>query len=144
LQYRPYITAITNIDLDHLDYYKNLEDYISAFQSIVDQTSGFVLISGDDENSKKLNISDDKKVIVGKNKITYFPRVEEDCCGQKKIYTVEKFLEIPEMNLQVPGEHLLLDAHFAYTIGRLLGMQDQIIVPKLESYRGSWRRSEII
>ena len=34
----PYITIITNIDLDHLDYYKNLEDYISAFQSIVDQT----------------------------------------------------------------------------------------------------------
>ena len=27
LQYHPYITVITNIDLDHLDYYKNLEDY---------------------------------------------------------------------------------------------------------------------
>ena len=39
LQYRRYITVITNIDLDHLDYYKDLEDYISAFQSIVDQTS---------------------------------------------------------------------------------------------------------
>lgn len=38
LQYHPYITVITNIDLDHLDYYQNLEDYISAFQSIVDQT----------------------------------------------------------------------------------------------------------
>lgn len=45
LQYRPYITVITNIDLDHLDYYKNLEDYLSAFQSLVDQTSDFVIIS---------------------------------------------------------------------------------------------------
>jgi len=144
LQYRPYITVITNIDLDHLDYYKNLEDYISAFQSIVDQTSGFVIISADDENSKKLQIPDEKKIIVGNRKVTYYPRVEEDCCGKKKIYYVEKFLDIPEMKLQVPGTHLLHDAELAYTVGRLLGMQDTIIVPKLESYRGSWRRSEIV
>ena len=144
LQYRPYITVITNIDLDHLDYYKNLEDYISAFQSIVDQTSGFVIISADDENSLKLQIPNEKKIIVGNRKIIYFPRVEEDCCGQKKIYTVEKEMPLPELHLQVPGKHLEQDAYLAYTVGRLLGMQDNIIVPKLESYRGSWRRSEIV
>lgn len=48
------------------------------------------------------------------------------------------------MHLQVPGEHLLQDAHLAYTVGRVLGMQDDIIVPKLEGYMGSWRRSEIV
>ncbi len=64
LQYHPYITVITNIDLDHLDYYKSLEDYLSAFQSIVDQTSGFVIISKHDENSKKLNIPIEKKIVV--------------------------------------------------------------------------------
>jgi UDP-N-acetylmuramate--alanine ligase len=144
LQYHPYITVITNIDLDHLDYYQDLADYLSAFQSIVDQTSGFVIISADDENSKKLQIPDEKKIIVGNGSITYYPRVEEDCCGQKKIYYVEKYLEIPEMKLQVPGAHLLHDGELAYTVGRLLGMQDTIIIPKLESYRGSWRRSEII
>ena len=144
LQYRPYITVITNIDLDHLDYYRDLEDYISAFQSIVDQTSGFVIISADDENSKRLDISEEKKIIVGNGKIVYFPRVEEVCCSAKKCYNVEKNMPIPEMNLQVPGSHLLQDANLAYTVGRLLGMQDDIIVPKLESYKGSWRRSEII
>lgn len=44
LEYRPYITVITNIDLDHLDYYRDLEDYLSAFQSLVDQTSGYIII----------------------------------------------------------------------------------------------------
>jgi len=76
--------------------------------------------------------------------ITYYARVEEDCWGKKKIYTIEKYLDIPEMKLQVPGAHLLHDGELAYTVGRLLGMQDSIIVPKLESYRGSWRRSEIV
>lgn len=181
LNYRPYITVITNIDLDHLDYYKNLEDYLSAFQSIVDQTSGFVIISSDDVNSKKLDIPVEKRIIVGitprsrgdvrhggqgglvsettsiktplpplsgglnpQSTITYYPRVEEDDNGRKKVYYVEKTMSIPEMHLQVPGDHLLHDAHLAYTVGRLLGMQDNIIVPKLESYRGSWRRSEIV
>ena len=48
------------------------------------------------------------------------------------------------MSLKVPGGHILQDAYLAYTVGRLLGMQDDIIVPKLESYKGSWRRSEIV
>lgn len=144
LQYRPYITVITNIDLDHLDYYKNLEDYLQAFQSLVDQTSGFVLISADDENSKKLDIPVEKKIIVGKDHIAYFPRVEEMKDGVKNVYHTELFLDIPRMQLQVPGDHLLQDARLAYTVGRLLGMKDEIIVSKLESYKGSWRRSEII
>ncbi len=166
LQYRPYITVITNIDLDHLDYYKSLEDYISAFQSIVDQTSGFVIISADDENSRRLIIPEEKKIIVGFNPlckggqggfdsenpepnpqslrdssftkgayITYFPRVEEIVDGEKKIYTVDKTMPIPDMHLQVPGDHLLQDARLAYTVGRLLGMKDEIIAPKLESYK---------
>lgn len=135
LQYRPYITVITNIDLDHLDYYKSLEDYISAFQSIVDQTSGFVIISADDENSKRLEIPEEKKIIVGNGKIVYFPRVEEMCCGAKKCYNVEKDMPLPELHLQVPGTHLEHDAYLAYAVGRLLGMQDDIIVPKLESYK---------
>lgn len=144
LQYHPYITVITNIDLDHLDYYKNLEDYIEAFQTMVDQTSGFVIISSDDVNSKQLQIPEEKKIIVGNHRITYFPRVEENVDGQIKVYTVEKSLEIPHMHLQVPGPHLLHDAELAYAVGRLLGMKDDIIIPKLESYKGSWRRSEIV
>ncbi len=53
-------------------------------------------------------------------------------------------MDLPNIFPQVPGEHLLQDAYLAYTVGRLLGMQDDIIISKLESYKGSWRRSEII
>ncbi len=144
LQYHPYITVITNIDLDHLDYYKNLEDYLSAFQAIVDQTSGYVIISADDENSLKLQIPEEKKIVVGGSEIRYSAKVEMLChCGTEVSYE-EKTLPIPSMHLQVPGDHLLHDAHLAYTVGRLLGMQDDVIVAKLESYTGSWRRSEIV
>lgn len=141
LQYRPFITIITNIDLDHLDYYKNLEDYISAFQSLVDQTSGFVIISANDKNSQKLQIPQEKKIIVGEQ-IEYFAFVED--FEKNENYFESKTLEIPTIELQIPGDHILQDAKLVYAATRLLGLQDEEILPKLASYQGSWRRSEII
>lgn len=99
LRYHPFISIITNIDLDHLDYYKDLEDYLSAFQSLVDQTAGFVIISADDENSHKLNIPQEKKIIVG-DKIEYFAKVE--MLETDEIFYEAKMLDIPVFDLQVP------------------------------------------
>ena len=141
LQYHPFITIITNIDLDHLDYYKNLDDYISAFQSLVDQTSGFVVISESDENSLKLNIPKEKKIIVGE-KISYFAKVE--MLETDEIFYEAKTLEIPEISLQIPGNHILQDARLVFAVSKLLGLEDEYITEKLASYSGSWRRSEII
>lgn len=141
LQYHPFISIITNIDLDHLDYYRDLEDYLSAFQSLVDQTAGFVIISENDENSRKLNIPKEKKIIVGE-KISYFAKIE--MIETNEIFYEEKFLEIPDFDLQIPGEHILQDAKLVYTGCRLLGLNNEEIIPKLNSYQGSWRRSEII
>jgi hypothetical protein len=39
---------------------------------------GFVIISADDVNSLKLQIPEEKMIIVGNKKVTYFPRVEEN------------------------------------------------------------------
>lgn len=141
LNYHPFITIITNIDLDHLDYYKDLPDYISAFQSIVDQTSGFVIISADDENSKKLQIPQEKKIIVG-DSIIYSAKVE--FLDSNETFFEEKNMNIPEFSLQIPGNHILQDAKLVYTACRLLGISDEEIIPNLNSYSGSWRRSEII
>lgn len=141
LKYRPFITIITNIDLDHLDYYKNLDDYISAFQSLISQTSGFVIISESDENSLKLQIPQEKKIVVGE-KISYFAKVE--MLETDEIFYEAKTLEIPEISLQIPGEHILQDARLVFAASKLLGLQDEYILQKLASYSGSWRRSEII
>lgn len=75
-----------------------------------------MIISADDKNSEKLQIPDEKKIIVGNGKIIYFPRVEEKVGDQIEIYTVEKSLDLPEIKLQVPGTHLLQDAYLAYTV----------------------------
>lgn len=144
LKYHPSISVIVNIDLDHLDYYKNLEDYISAFQSLVDQTKEFVIISADDVNSQKLIIPKEKKIIVSDTEIRYYAKIESiEHCGTTVSYE-EKTLAIPHFELQIPGNHILQDARLVYTVAKLLGLNDDWTIEKLTSYRGSWRRSEYI
>ena len=45
LRYQPKIAVITNIDLDHLDYYHDLGDYVSAFRSFLEQTGEYAIVS---------------------------------------------------------------------------------------------------
>ncbi|MDD5377343.1 MAG: Mur ligase domain-containing protein [Candidatus Gracilibacteria bacterium] len=131
LAYRPYITVITNIELDHLDYYHDLADYISAFQSLIDQTSGYVVYDMEDQNAQKLDFTRTVAKPVRVNLDGFF-----DIEGN--------FHTFPPMDLQVPGDHLLFDAKLAFTVGKLVGLDDAYIQKKLESYAGCWRRSEII
>lgn len=131
LSYHPYTTVITNIDLDHLDYYRDLEDYVSAFQTLVNQTSGYVVYDMDDANAQKLDFSQTTAKPVRINHGGWY-----DANGIFELF--------PDMDLQVPGDHLLFDAKLAFTVGKLLGLENGYIANKLESYAGCWRRSEIV
>jgi UDP-N-acetylmuramate--alanine ligase len=50
----PYISVITNIDLDHTDYYKNQEDYNSAFVQFLTNTTGCIVIDSSGMNESKV------------------------------------------------------------------------------------------
>ncbi len=51
LQLTPYLSVVLNIDADHLDYFKNLDNIKSSFSKFANQTTHAVIYCGDDENS---------------------------------------------------------------------------------------------
>lgn len=55
LAYHPDWALLTNIELDHVDYYRDLDDYISAFQSFASQIKKGAVIFGDDPYLKDLH-----------------------------------------------------------------------------------------
>lgn len=132
LRYKPFIWVITNIDLDHLDYYKDLNDYINAFKEYTNNiVSGWYLIL--DWNCKNsLNLiwirNDINYVIVHKD---YF-----------KLSDKEVFF--PLFNLKIPWEHIEFDAKLAFVVWKIIWIEENIIVSSLEKYNGIWRRSELI
>ena len=53
---RPKITILNNIEFDHADYYRDIDDLKSAFNEFVDNLphDGFLICNGDDTNIKDL------------------------------------------------------------------------------------------
>ena len=51
LELNPYISIITNIDADHLDYFKTLDNIKKSFNKFAHLTTGLIAYNGDDENA---------------------------------------------------------------------------------------------
>jgi UDP-N-acetylmuramate--alanine ligase len=132
LLYSPLILVITNIDFDHADYFKTPERYYTAFEKMIGRVlpGGFVIFTAEDENMRKL---------VGLRKdIEYVALSQSEYLYQNQIYS------FPEISMQVPGDHILLDAKLAYVVAHMIGIPDEIIIKTLSAYSGVWRRMEII
>ena len=132
LLYSPLVLVITNIDFDHADYFHTPERYVMAFEKMIEKvrSGGFVVFSAEDSNAQQL---------VGKRKDIEYIGVNQN----GYIYREEIF-SFPKINMQIPGNHILLDAKLAYVVAHMIGISDDIILRTLGNYRGVWRRMEII
>lgn len=127
LNYWPQIIVLTNIEADHLDYYKNLNNLLKTFKKYVGHlpSEGTLVFNGDDKNIKK--------ILTGKinfNLAKYSFRQAE----AKKL----------KKRLQVPGDHNVYNALAALTVAKILGVKDKISLQALSAYQGAWRRFEIV
>ena len=57
LEYFPYYAIITNIELDHVDYYKDIDDVIDAFTEYANNAEKMVIACGDDPYTHSLEVS---------------------------------------------------------------------------------------
>ena len=60
LNYTPYYAVILNIDLDHVDYFKDIDDVILAYQEFASKAKKMVIAWGDDPYVHKMKL--DKKI----------------------------------------------------------------------------------
>jgi len=120
LNLSPKIVIITNIDEDHLDYYKDLADIQSAFIELVEK------------------IPSDGFLICDKNAVNLQPVINAAKC--QIINYAEEGIE--GLNLMVPGEHNVSNARAALSAARVLGVNSTVAIKALNSFRGTWRRFE--
>ncbi|MDD2680384.1 MAG: UDP-N-acetylmuramate--L-alanine ligase [Candidatus Omnitrophica bacterium] len=147
LYYKPKYSIITNIDREHLDYYKSFEKEIEAFRQFLNRTDddGAVFCSGDDSVLSGILKSYRKKYILFGLKETshIYPknikleglRSEFDC------YYKNKF--VARFNLALGGEHNISNALAVIALGIELGIGLEFIQKALSGYKGVGRRLEI-
>ena len=137
LEYRPTVAVITNIEYDHADYFKTQKSYLEAFEKFIDNILpwGFCIMNDDDTNCQKLlgKRTDINYISVSQEWFTIFSATEEDI-----LYT------FPEIDMKIPGDHVLFDAKLAYIVGHMSWISDESITKTLSEYSGVWRRMEII
>jgi len=130
LAYTPYIWIIVNIEIDHLDYYKDLEDYISAYKSYLNNIKSwwYAIINWEDKNCQQLNwLRKDIKYIEVYNDYYILN-------GQQKLY--------PKIDMTIPWNHILFDAKISYIIWTIIWVKEDNILKTLSVYNGVWRRME--
>ena len=120
LNLSPSILVITNIEADHLDYYKDIEDIKSAFRELTLKVpaDGFVICNPNDENIADV-IKDIKAKVI-------------DC---------QEFFD-KNLKLKVPGVHNKKDASCAMAVASILNIQKEDVEKSLAEFPGTWRRFE--
>ena len=131
LNYWPEIIILTNIEREHLDFYKNLKNELLGFKKFIGHLSekGILIANKDDKNIKK--------ILEGKDKVIDLKRVKWFSLKQKESVELKK-------KLKIPGEHNICNALAALALGRTLKINDKISYKALSEYKGSWRRFEIL
>ncbi len=119
LHLNPYIFVITNIELDHTDYFKDEADVVNAFKEMIAKVPK--------EGSIAAHASD-----------RLVSRALEGVAVPTKEYTS---IQVPK--LLVPGTFNIANAQAAKVVAQTLGIADEKIDASLAAFRGTWRRFEI-
>lgn len=148
LKLYPDIAVILNIDEDHLDYFKNLENIISSFKKFADKASKAVIFNGDDENTLKAvkDITDKELVTFGLDpKNDYYAANIQRISGMETQYTLmKKDKEMGVVTLHVAGMHNVLNSVAAAAAADYAGTPADKIISGLAEFRGAGRRFELI
>lgn len=126
LNYRPQIIVLTNIEEEHMDFFKDLDHIFEVYTNYIQllPKNGLLIINQDDENTHRVG----KKLKESVRLSSYSIKQEES----------EKLKNI----LKIPGEHNISNALAALTVARELNILDEISFNSLGKYTGSWRRFE--
>ena len=149
LKLSPTIAVVTNIDLEHLDFYRDLDEIRDCFIQFVNKVPfyGSVIICLDDQNVQTIIPR------ITRRTITYGLRAHADISATSirmshdnfsSVFTVRREGEpLGEIVLNVPGEHNISNALAAVAIGIELEMTFDQIREGLQSYNGTERRFQI-
>lgn len=149
LHFFPTGIIITNIDNDHLDYFKTLDNIKKSFKKYINllPDNGILVLNNDDDNAKDIIDGFDKKVITYgiNNNANYMAKnITKNELGYYSfdIYNNDKF--VTNINLGISGKHNVYNALAAFILSNNYINDINIVKIGLEKYRGVGRRFEYL
>lgn len=147
LKLAPDVSVILNVDADHLEYFKNIDNIIKSFHTFAEMTTKAVIYNGDDANTLKAVDG-----IKGKDLISFGISHENDYYADNikmvnafaHFDAYKKGVKIGSVKLNVPGEHNISNAMGAIAAADYNGIDLKQAIASLEQFGGACRRFEIL
>lgn len=140
LAYHPYYAIITNIELDHVDYYKDIDDVIDAFTEYANNAEKMIIACGDDPYTHSLEVNkpiffyglDEDNDIIAKNTTYNENGVSFDVFVEDNYYG--------HFDLPLYGKHMLLDALAVISLCYYERIDAKDVLKELKDFHGARRR----
>ena len=145
LNLTPVISAVTNIDEDHMDTYgHSFENLKSAFVDFLERLPfyGVAVLCADDEHVLEIRPRVTKPVILyGLSADAQVRAIDVRAVGTQMAFTILRPDHPPlPVVLNLPGIHNVRNALAAVAIATVVGVSDEAIVRGLSEFRGVGRR----
>lgn len=147
LSLSPDVSVILNIDEDHLDYFKTLDNLIASFTKFASMTRKEIIINADDANTLRAveSIKDKRFITFGLGKDNDFRAENIVLEHEFASFDIIKYGEnVGRISLGIPGKHNIFNALAAIAAADNAGIPMDKIIACAEQFRGAGRRFEIL
>ncbi|MGE4558958.1 MAG: UDP-N-acetylmuramate--L-alanine ligase [Desulfobulbus sp.] len=147
LKLSPVIEVVTNIDLEHLDYYRDIEHIKDIFLEFIGRLPfyGVAVVCIDDDNVAQLLPRIRKRIITyGLSEQAELQAVKIISGNGSTQFTVRhRGEELGAIRLNRPGKHLIYNSLAAVSVGLELEINFPVIAKALERFQGVQRRMQV-
>ena len=145
LQLSPDVTVLLNIDNDHLDYFKTMDNLILSFHKFVSMGK-LCYVNGDDRLAMKaVNGIEGKVVTFGFSDNNAYSA--KNIASGKYGFSFDAYKngeKLERIELHIPGRHNVLNALSAFAVAYDMGVETSGIKTALEKFTGAGRRFEFL
>lgn len=141
LKLHPAAAIITNVEEDHLDYYRDLNHIVETFQQFVSTVSGVCVLNADDPASVRLQAVHPVRFGSSTSVEYQWSDRRTEPGAQSFAVTVRGALA-GRVRLLVPGEFNAMNALAALALAMEYGVSFETCVEALSTFTGTWRRFE--
>ncbi|MFA6142590.1 MAG: UDP-N-acetylmuramate--L-alanine ligase [Candidatus Omnitrophota bacterium] len=144
---KPAFAVVTNIEMEHLDHFKNMEHIKRSFREFINNTKdgGMVFYNHEDPNCREV-IKDFKgrsSSFGFFNKADMYPEDVEMDRFKTTFKCIYKGKAIGKVELKIPGTHNVLNALAAILVGLNMGLKFKDIAKALKNFDGAKRRFQM-
>ncbi len=140
--YRPEHTIILNIEAEHLDHYRDLDEIRSVFTRLADQTQGRIIYCAEDPVAAEVCAGRENAVSYGWEDAGYTTSDIRDLKGSSAFTVLKNGEPLGDIELGIPGAHNILNALAAIALADVCGAGFPHVARALSTFAGARRRFE--